>query len=73
MRSKEEMTKLIMGKEWVKNEIAALVSQKLAYYRGQLHLDVTEDKVYREVEQTALTNIDTIISNYNHTALRWMA
>ena len=73
VRGKEEMTKLIMSKEWVKKEMAALVAQKLAYYRGQLHLDVTEDKVYREVEKAALTNIDTIVSNYNHTALRWMA
>ena len=36
-------------------------------------MDVAEDKVYREVEKVAIKNIDTIISNYNHRALRWMA
>lgn len=35
--------------------------------------DVSEDKVYRECEKVALTNIETIISNYNHKALNWMA
>jgi uncharacterized membrane protein len=53
--------------------MAALVKEKLAYYRGQLMQDVTEDKVYRECEKVAITNIETIISNYNHSALRGMA
>ena len=32
-----------------------------------------EDKVYREVEKLATQNILTIVSNYNHNALKWMA
>lgn len=67
------MTKLILNNESVKTEMAALVKQKLAYYKGQLLHDVSEDKVFREVEQVAITNIMTIISNYNHRALNVMA
>lgn len=29
--------------------------------------------MYRECEKVAITNIETIISNYNHSALRGMA
>jgi len=34
---------------------------------------VSEDKVYREIEQVAIVNIETIISNYSHKALNYMA
>lgn len=73
VRSREEIANLILNKEVVKAEIAALVQKKLEYYRGKLHLDVTEDKVYREVQKQAMTDINTIASNYNHGALKWMA
>ncbi len=73
VRSREEMTKLIMANNTVKAEIAALVKSKLEHYRGQLHLDVTEDKVYREVEKQAVKDIHTIASNYSHSALKYMA
>ena len=73
VKSQPEIKKLLLGKESVKQAIAQLVKEKLAYYQGTLHLDVAEDKVYREVEKVAIKNIDTIISNYNHRALRWMA
>ena len=32
---------------------------------------MTEDKIYREVEKTAIASLDTIMSNYNHRALNW--
>lgn len=64
---------MLLSKESVKQAMAQLVKEKLAYYQGTLHQDVAEDKIYREVEKTAIKNIDTIISNYNHRALRWMA
>lgn len=67
------MTKLLLANHSVKEEMAALVKEKLAYYRGTLHQDVEEDKVYREVEKLALKNIMTISSNYSHNALKWMA
>jgi len=60
------MTRLILNNNNVKVEIAALVKSKLEHYRGQLHLDVTEDKVYREVEKGAIKDIHTIASNYSH-------
>jgi glycerol-3-phosphate O-acyltransferase len=53
--------------------MAQMVKQKIAYYKGKLMIDVTEDKVYREIEQIAIVNIETIISNYNHKALNYMA
>jgi len=53
--------------------MALLVKKKLDYYKGELHLDVTEDKVYREVVKEATTSIHTIVSNYSHTALKYMA
>jgi glycerol-3-phosphate O-acyltransferase len=73
VRSREEMTSLIMANNTVKQEIAALVKSKLEHYRGQLHIDVTEDKVYREVVKGAIKDINTIASNYSHTALKYMA
>ena len=33
--------------------MAQMVKQKIAYYKGKLMIDVTEDKVYREIEQIA--------------------
>lgn len=53
--------------------MAQLVKEKLAHYKGQLLIDVPEDKVYREVEAVAINNIETIISNYSHRALNYMA
>lgn len=32
---------------------------------------MSEDKIYREVEKQAITSMDTIMSNYSHTALNW--
>lgn len=36
-------------------------------------MDATEDSVYREVQKQALDNIFTIVSNYNHSVLKYMA
>ena len=44
------MTKLILSKESVQRAIADLVKEKVDYYRGTLHLDTSEDKLYMEVE-----------------------
>lgn len=56
-RSRDDMTRLILSQDTVKKEMALLVKQKLEYYKGELHLDVTEDKVYREVEKSAIVSI----------------
>ena len=34
---------------------------------------MSEDKIYREVEGQAIKNLDTIMSNYSHTALTWFS
>lgn len=73
VRTRSEITQIILNKDVVKKEIADLVKKKLNRYRGELHLDVTEDKVYREVVKEATVSIHTIVSNYNHTALKYMA
>ena len=49
------------------------VKQKLEHNRGILHIEVPEDKVYREVEATAIKDISIIASNYSHKALGYMA
>jgi hypothetical protein len=46
-----------------------MVRERLEYNRGTLHIEVPEDKVYREIEAKAIKDINIIISNYNHTAL----
>jgi len=53
--------------------MAKLVKVKLEYYRGTLHLDTSEDKVYSEVEAKAVADIDTIVSDYSHKVLTGMA
>ena len=50
------MTKLLLANHSVKEEMAALVKEKLAYYRGTVHQEIEEDKVYREVEKLAIKN-----------------
>ena len=73
MRSREEMTKLILNRPSVKEAMAFMVKQKLEHNRGILHIEVPEDKVYREVEATAIKDIKIIASNYSHKALGYMA
>lgn len=34
---------------------------------------MSEEKIYREVEAEALKSMDTIMSNYSHTALNWFS
>ena len=53
--------------------MAQMVRERLEYNRGTLHIEVPEDKVYREIEATAIKSLKTIASNYNHRALQWMA
>jgi hypothetical protein len=49
--------------------MAQMVKERLEYNRGTLHIEVPEDKVYREIEATAIKSLNTIASNYNHRAL----
>ena len=46
VRTPEAMKKLILSKESVQRAIADLVKEKVDYYRGTLHLDTSEDKLY---------------------------
>lgn len=73
VRPTEEMRRLILSQTSVKEAMAAMVKQRLDYNRGTLHIEVPEDKVYREIEAKAIKDINIIISNYNHRALQWMA
>jgi len=50
-----------------------MVKEKIDYNKGTLHIEVSEDKIYRDIEKTAIKDIETIISNYSHRALHWMA
>jgi len=72
-RNHPDMIKMILNKESVKEEMASLVSKRLEYYRGTMHLDTTEDQVYREVEKSANDSLNTIISDYSHKALSMFA
>lgn len=72
VRSHDDIKKILFAREDVKEAIAALVKSKLHHYNSVLLQDVPEEKVYREVEKQAITNIETIISNYNHKALTLM-
>lgn len=69
IRPTEDMKQLLLSRDEVKAAMAQMVKEKLEYNRGTLHIEVPEDKVYREIEATAIKSIDTIISNYNHRAL----
>jgi hypothetical protein len=40
VRTREELIKLILEKDVVKEEMAKLVKEKLSYYRGTLHREV---------------------------------
>ena len=72
-RSREDMCQLILSRDSVQAEIAKLVKVKLEYYRGTLHIDTSEDKVYHEVSAKAQADIDTICSDYDHKILTGMA
>lgn len=37
-----------------------------------MQLEVSEDKIYREVEAQAIVSMDTIMSNYSYKALNWL-
>lgn len=73
VRSRAELSRMILGKESVKKELALVVKKKLDYYKGTLHINKDEDSVYREVEKQAIKDIDIMASNYSHSALRMMA
>jgi hypothetical protein len=57
----------------VKEAIAQMVREKMEYNKGTLHIEVAEDKIYRDIEKIAIKDIETIISNYKHRAVHWMA
>lgn len=69
VRSLDEMKRIILNRPSVKEAMAFMVKQKLEYNRGTLHIEVPEDKVYRDIEATAIKDIETIASNYSHKAL----
>ncbi len=50
-----------------------MVREKMEYNKGTLHIEVAEDKIYRDIEKIAIKDIETIISNYKHRAVHWMA
>lgn len=53
--------------------MAAIVKEKISYYRGTLQMDVDESKIYKDVEKEAKNSLNTIMANYNHKALTWFA
>lgn len=73
VRAAGELRKIILNRPSVKEAMAQMVKERLEYNRGTLHIEVPEDKVYREIEATAIKSLNTIASNYNHRALQWMA
>jgi len=42
---------LVLGKESVKEAMAAIVKEKLEYYRGTLQMEADENKIYGDVEK----------------------
>ena len=73
IKSRDEIRQIILSKESVKQAMAAKVKVKLDYYRGTMHLNIDEDAVYREVENEAIQDINTLAANYSHKALQLMA
>lgn len=73
IRPFDEMQKLVLGKESVKEAMAEIVKEKLSYYRGTLQMEADENKIYGEVEKDAIKSLNIIMSNYNHKALTWFA
>ena len=53
-RPTEEMKRIILSKDSVKEAIASIVKEKLIYYRNTLQLEMDENKIYTEVEKQAL-------------------
>lgn len=45
------MQDLILETDSVKEAIANIVAEKLAYYKNTLQLDVDENKIYQEVRK----------------------
>ena len=73
VRPVEEMQRLVLGKESVKEAMAAIVREKLTYYRGTLQMEADENKIYADVEKDAIKSLNTIMANYHHKALTWFA
>jgi divalent metal cation (Fe/Co/Zn/Cd) transporter len=46
VRTREEIKRLILARDDVKEAIAFMVKEKLNYNIGTLHIEVPEDKIY---------------------------
>lgn len=66
VRSSEEMKRLILGGDEVKEVIAQVVNQRTSKYKQHYQLMPNEDQIYRDVHKEAVKILDRIMSTYDH-------
>lgn len=73
VRTLDEMRRLILSADEVKDVIAQTVRERTEKYRMHFQLIPNEDKIYKEVHKEATAVINRIMSTYNHGMLRYYA
>lgn len=72
-RTPEDIRRLVLGAEEVREVIAQTVRERTEKYKQHFQLLPNEDKIYKEVHKEATKVIDRIMSTYNHGMLRYFA
>ena len=65
--------RIVLETDSVKEAIAEIVAEKLAYYKHTLKLDVDENSIYQDVRKEASSSLSVIMANYQPNALKVMA
>jgi len=73
LRPIEELKRLILDSDDVKDAIAKVVRERTEMYKHYYQLLPNEDKIYKEVNKEAIKMIERIMSNYNHRLARYFA
>ena len=71
-RSHEDMKRMVLETNSVKEAIGEIVASKLAYYKNTLNFEVDENKIYQDVKKEASSSMDVIMADYNPGALKTM-
>ncbi len=63
-RATEDMMRIVLETNSVKEAIAEIVADKLSYYKHTLKLDVDENAIYQDVRKEASNSLTVIMANY---------
>jgi hypothetical protein len=73
VRTSEELKRLILNADDVREVIAQVVRERTEQYKHHYQLLPNEEKIYKEVIRESENVLERIMSNYNHSLLRYFA